>query len=88
VFRSPGPIALALRMPEAVPFLGGLTLLFLGVLLVFFNALFDALDGKIAKVTGKASARGDFLDHVLDRYADVFMLAGIILGPYSGNAVL
>ena len=69
-------------------FLGGLTLLFLGVLLVFFNALFDALDGKIAKVTGKASARGDFLDHVLDRYADVFMLAGITLGPYSGNAVL
>ena len=26
MFRSPGPIALALRMPEAVPLLGGLTL--------------------------------------------------------------
>src|SRR2546428_1154397 len=37
----------------------------------------DALDGKIAKVGGKASVRGDFLDHVVDRYADVFMLGGI-----------
>jgi archaetidylinositol phosphate synthase len=30
-------------------------------------------------LAGKASARGDFLDHVLDRYADVFMLGGIAL---------
>src|SRR5256885_1489297 len=28
-------------------------------------------------MAGKASVRGDFLDHVLDRYADVFMLGGI-----------
>jgi len=64
------------------------TLLLPGVLLVFFNALFDALDGKVAKVAGKASLRGDFLDHVLDRYADVFMLAGIAFGPFSGDLTL
>ncbi len=56
--------------------------LVLGALFVFLNALLDALDGKVAKMTGKASRRGDFLDHVLDRYADVFMLGGIALGPY------
>src|SRR2546427_13050446 len=28
-------------------------------------------------MAGKASVRGDSLDHVLDRYADVFMLGGI-----------
>jgi archaetidylinositol phosphate synthase len=52
---------------------------FLGVALVFIlvNSYLDALDGKIAKMAGKASARGDFLDHVLDRYADVFMLGGV-----------
>ena len=46
------------------------------------NALLDALDGKVAKATGRASARGDFLDHVLDRYADVFVLGGIAFSPY------
>jgi len=52
---------------------------FLGValLLILVNSYLDALDGKIAKMAGKASARGDFLDHVLDRYADVFMLGGV-----------
>jgi archaetidylinositol phosphate synthase len=62
-------------------FRGGWPLV-LGALFVFLNALLDALDGKVAKITGKASRRGDFLDHVLDRYADVFMLGGIALGPY------
>ncbi len=56
--------------------------LVLGALFVFLNALLDALDGKVAKITGKASRRGDFLDHVLDRYADVLMLGGIALSPY------
>jgi len=62
-------------------FRGGWPLV-LGALFVFLNALLDALDGKVAKMTGKASRRGDFLDHVLDRYADVLMLGGIALGPY------
>ena len=61
---------------------GGATLLLLGTLFVFLNALFDALDGKVAKLTGRASRRGDFLDHVLDRYADVLILGGIALSGY------
>ena len=63
-------------------YLGGFLFLLAAMMCVFFNALFDALDGRIAKITGKASNRGDFLDHVLDRYADIFMLGGIALGPY------
>ena len=35
-----------------------------------------------SKITGKASRRGDFLDHILDRYADVLILGGITLGPF------
>ncbi len=61
---------------------GGETLVLLGALFVFLNATFDALDGKVAKLSGRASVRGDFLDHVLDRYADVFILGGIALSPY------
>jgi archaetidylinositol phosphate synthase len=44
--------------------------------------LFDAIDGKVAKLTNKASARGDFLDHALDRYADVFMVGALALSPW------
>ena len=63
-------------------YFGGVLFLFAAMFCVFFNALFDALDGRIAKLTDKASSRGDFLDHVLDRYADIFMLGGIAFGPY------
>lgn len=61
---------------------GGVAPLSLAVLLLLTNAYLDALDGKIAKVAGKASARGDFLDHVLDRYADVVMLGGVAFSMY------
>ncbi|MBU3902226.1 MAG: CDP-alcohol phosphatidyltransferase family protein, partial [Candidatus Thermoplasmatota archaeon] len=36
---------------------------------------------------GKASKKGDFLDHVLDRYADVFILGGITLSIYCNNII-
>jgi len=57
--------------------------LLLAILLIFLNALLDALDGKVAKLTGRDSPRGDFLDHVLDRYADLFMIGGVALGGYG-----
>jgi archaetidylinositol phosphate synthase len=44
--------------------------------------LFDAIDGKVAKLTNKASARGDFLDHALDRYADVFMVGALAVSSW------
>ena len=68
-------------------YFGGTLFLLLAILLVFLNAILDALDGKVAKLTGRASPRGDFLDHVLDRYADVIMIGGIALGRY-GNLLI
>ncbi len=57
--------------------------LFLPVaLLIFASGLFDVLDGEVARATGRTSARGDFLDHVLDRYADVFIVLGIALSGF------
>ena len=64
-------------------YFGTAAFLILAILLVFANALLDALDGKVAKMTGHATRRGDFLDHVLDRYADVIILGGIALGVYG-----
>ncbi len=52
-------------------------MLVLALILVFVNAFSDALDGTLARALGKASLRGDFLDHVIDRYADLFIVIGI-----------
>lgn len=52
------------------------------VLFVFLNGLFDAIDGKVAKLTNRMSKRGDFLDHAIDRYADVFMVGGLALSSW------
>jgi archaetidylinositol phosphate synthase len=56
--------------------------LIFSVIFVFSNGFFDALDGKIAKLTNKSSKRGDFLDHALDRYADVLIVGGLALSPW------
>jgi len=47
-------------------------------LFILMNGLFDALDGKIARMKGKAGKRGDFIDHAIDRFSDVFIMGGII----------
>jgi archaetidylinositol phosphate synthase len=61
--------------------------LFAAALFVLLNGLFDAIDGKVAKLTKKASLRGDFLDHALDRYADVFMVGGLALSTWSRPSI-
>jgi archaetidylinositol phosphate synthase len=56
--------------------------LLFAVLFVFLNGFLDAIDGKVAKLTHKTSKRGDFLDHAVDRYADVFIVGGLALSPW------
>ena len=62
-------------------------LLVLALLSVILNAFLDALDGWIARSTGKASVRGDLLDHILDRISDVFIFGGIAVSAYCNTAV-
>ncbi|WP_049796353.1 CDP-alcohol phosphatidyltransferase family protein [Methanomassiliicoccus luminyensis] len=63
-------------------------LLPLASIAVLASGFFDALDGKVARLTGKASRRGDLLDHVLDRYADIIMIGAVAVSawcsPYIG----
>lgn len=67
-------------------------LLLVGALVVIVSGYFDALDGKVAKLAGKAGRKGDYLDHVFDRYADVFMIGGVAFSawcdPYLGMLAL
>lgn len=55
--------------------------LLLAAVFVLASGFFDALDGKVARISSKASKRGDFVDHVIDRYADAVILAAIALSP-------
>ncbi|UCH71498.1 MAG: CDP-alcohol phosphatidyltransferase family protein, partial [Thermoplasmatales archaeon] len=61
--------------------------LFGAAFFVFLNGLFDAVDGKVAKLTNKTSKRGDFLDHALDRYADVFMVGGLAFSSWCDSRI-
>ncbi|MDR0791204.1 MAG: CDP-alcohol phosphatidyltransferase family protein [Methanomassiliicoccaceae archaeon] len=67
-------------------------MLIAGAVVVLVSGYFDALDGKVAKLAGKASKKGDYLDHVFDRYADMFMIGGVAISawcnPYIGMAAL
>ncbi|MFO7926995.1 MAG: CDP-alcohol phosphatidyltransferase family protein [Halobacteriota archaeon] len=54
-----------------------------GALLVFLNGWLDLLDGALARRQGTDSMSGDLLDHVLDRYADIVIIAGLAAGVES-----
>ncbi|MCX6697539.1 MAG: CDP-alcohol phosphatidyltransferase family protein [Methanoregula sp.] len=47
------------------------------IVAVALNAFFDAMDGAVAREMKVQSKRGDFLDHAVDRYADIFIITGI-----------
>jgi CDP-diacylglycerol--glycerol-3-phosphate 3-phosphatidyltransferase len=50
-----------------------------GGLVVLVMAPFDALDGTMARLRGKESRFGGFLDSVVDRYAELFLFAGLLV---------
>jgi CDP-diacylglycerol--glycerol-3-phosphate 3-phosphatidyltransferase len=52
-------------------------LLVVGGILLIFAALFDTLDGALARATGQVSKFGAFLDSTLDRYSEGVILIGL-----------
>ncbi|WP_254841330.1 CDP-alcohol phosphatidyltransferase family protein [Natronomonas marina] len=51
-----------------------------GAVFVFLNGWMDLLDGALARRQGTDSKAGDLLDHVIDRYADIVVVAGLAAG--------
>lgn len=47
---------------------------------IAIGGLADGFDGIVARVQGKESPFGDFLDHVADRISDALLVAGWLLG--------
>jgi len=54
-------------------------LLIVAPILFLLSGLCDALDGVVARLHGEITAFGGFLDSLLDRYADSFILVAMII---------
>lgn len=52
---------------------------FLSGLAIILSGLFDLFDGVVARSLGKVTAFGGFLDSVLDRYSDLFLLLALLI---------
>ncbi len=57
--------------------LSGYLGLLLGGLLTQFSSIFDGVDGEVARLKYMETKFGKWLDSVLDRYADAFILGGL-----------
>jgi CDP-diacylglycerol---glycerol-3-phosphate 3-phosphatidyltransferase len=55
---------------------------FWGTMVITAFVLFDMLDGAVARVTGKISNWGAFLDSGMDRVADAAIFSGLMIGLY------
>ena len=51
-----------------------------GAVLLLFSGLLDTVDGVLARNTGNVTRFGGFLDSVMDRYSDMLIISGIMIG--------
>jgi archaetidylinositol phosphate synthase len=70
-----------------LPALASFILLYFGYILpaaaVFFIAAFlDVIDGSVARVTGRVTAIGAYLDTVIDRVVEFLLIAGLFFVNY------
>ncbi|MDA2935341.1 NTP transferase domain-containing protein [Acidobacteria bacterium AH-259-D05] len=63
--------------------LGSYPTLLLGGLLAQFASVIDGCDGEVARLKLQGSLYGGWLDAVLDRYADAFLLFGLTWHAYA-----
>ena len=54
-------------------------LLRLGGLVALLASLFDMLDGRVARLRGRPTTFGAFLDSTMDRYSDMVLYLGLML---------
>ena len=74
-------LAFVVAVAAGATFVGATPELYvLGALLVLANGWLDLLDGAVAREQEVDSVAGDLLDHVLDRYADIVIVAGLAAG--------
>jgi archaetidylinositol phosphate synthase len=57
--------------------------LILGGVLLLVSGFFDMVDGQVAKVTGKTSKKGGYLDSMFDKIAETAIFLGILVGGHA-----
>ena len=57
--------------------------LIVGGILLLVSGFFDMVDGQVARVTGKTSKKGSYLDSMFDKIAEVAIFLGILVGGYA-----
>jgi CDP-diacylglycerol--glycerol-3-phosphate 3-phosphatidyltransferase len=54
-------------------------LLRVGGLVTLVAAIFDMMDGRVARLRGRETKRGAFLDSTMDRYSDMLLYMGLMI---------
>jgi len=57
--------------------------LIIGGILLLVSGFFDMVDGQVARVTGKTSKKGSYMDSMFDKIAEVAIFFGILVGGYA-----
>ena len=57
--------------------------LIIGGILLLVSGFFDMVDGQVARVTGKTSQKGSYLDSMFDKIAEVAIFVGLLVGGYA-----
>jgi len=85
-------IGVVLAFLSATAYVNGHKWLTPAVIFMLLSGYCDILDGALARLHGKETPFGGFLDSLLDRYSDAIVYAGVILGglcsPMWGLAAL
>lgn len=55
----------------------GLRQYVLGAVLTLLGSITDCVDGDLARITGRVSPAGGYLDHVFDRWTDAALIVGL-----------
>ncbi|MFH1450930.1 MAG: CDP-alcohol phosphatidyltransferase family protein [archaeon] len=61
-------------------YFGGPSFLIAAVAMLLLSGFCDLFDGVLARTHKKTSKKGDLLDHVFDRYIDIFLILGLTYG--------
>ena len=77
-------IGLIIALSSAVVYGMGIEFgLIIGGILLLASGFFDMVDGQVARVTGKTSKKGEYLDSMFDKISEVAIFLGILIGGYA-----
>jgi len=79
-------VGLAIAFASAIVYGMGIEFgLIIGGVLLLISGFFDMVDGQVARVTGKTSKKGGYLDSMFDKIAETAVFLGILMGGYADS---